>query len=90
LNPEDRNLISGNSTAGIYSTSNFNGGSTSVIQGNIIGLDKNAAAPLPNQLGIGTNDGGPTTMTIGGLTPEAANIISGNSSVGCRPVAASP
>ena len=84
LNPEDRNLISGNSTAGIYSTSNFNGGSTSVIQGNIIGLDKNAAAPLPNQFGIGTNDGGPTTMTIGGPTPEAANIISGNSSVGVQ------
>jgi small-conductance mechanosensitive channel len=40
LNPEDRNLISGNSNAGIQTTSNFNGGSTSVIQGNVIGLDK--------------------------------------------------
>jgi hypothetical protein len=82
LNPEDRNLISGNSNAGIRSISNFNGGATCVIQGNIIGLDKNAAAPIPNQLGIVHNDQGPTTSTIGGLTPEAANIISGNTSAG--------
>jgi hypothetical protein len=78
LDPEDRNLISGNAQVGIRTGSNFNGGSTSVIQGNIIGLDKNAAAPIPNQFGIINNDGGPTTMAIGGLTPEAANIISGN------------
>ena len=82
LNPEDRNLISGNSNAGIRTGSNFNGGSTSVVQGNIIGLDKNAAAPIPNHFGITHNDGGPTTSAIGGLTPEAANIISGNSAVG--------
>ena len=82
LNPEDRNLISGNSNSGISTGSNFNGGSTSLVQGNIIGLDRNAAAPIPNQFGVVLNDGGPTTMTIGGLTPESANIISGNSSVG--------
>ena len=82
LNPADRNLISGNSNGGIGTGSNFNGGSTSVVQGNIIGLDKNAAAPIPNHYGIVLNDGGPTTMTIGGLTLESGNIISGNSSVG--------
>jgi hypothetical protein len=88
LNPEDRNLISGNSNAGIQTGSNFNGGSTSIIQGNILGLDKNAAAPVPNQFGIVLNDGGPTTMTVGGLTPEAANIISRNSSAGIYVVGA--
>ena len=82
LNPADRNLISGNSNAGIQTLSNFNGGSTSIVQGNIIGLDKNATIPIPNQFGIVLNDGGPTAMTVGGLAPEAANIISGNSAVG--------
>ncbi len=82
LNPEDRNLISGNSSAGIRTGSNFNGGSSSTIQGNIIGLDKNAAAPIPNQVGMIHNDGGPTTSMVGGLTPEAANIISGNTTIG--------
>jgi hypothetical protein len=82
LNPEDRNLISGNSSFAILETSNFNGGSNSVIQGNIIGLDRNAAAAVPNQWGIAIGGGGPGTSTIGGLTPEAGNIISGNSTVG--------
>jgi hypothetical protein len=81
-NPEDRNLISGNSSFGIIETSNFNGGSNSVIQGNIIGLDRNAAAAVPNQWGILIGGGGPGTSMIGGLTPEAGNIISGNSTVG--------
>ena len=82
LNPQDRNLISGNSNVGIIETSNFNGGSNSVIQGNIIGLDKNAASAVPNQWGILIGGGGPGTSMIGGLTPEAGNIISGNSTVG--------
>ncbi len=82
-NAADRNLISGNSNVGISVTSNFNGGSTSVIQGNIIGLDKNAAGAIPNvQFGISFSGLGPTTSTIGGLTPEEGNIISGNSSIG--------
>ena len=77
LTPQDRNLISGNSSSGIIETSNFNGGSNSVIQGNIIGLDKNAASAVPNQWGILIGGGGAGTSMIGGLTPEAANIISG-------------
>ena len=82
LNPQDRNLISGNTSFGIIETSNFNGGSNSVIQGNIIGLDRNASAAVPNQWGIMIGGGGPGTSMIGGLTPEAGNIISGNSTVG--------
>ncbi len=82
-NPEDRNLISGNTNVAISVSSNFNGGSTSVIQGNIIGLDKNATAAIPNeQFGISFSGLGPTTSTIGGLTPEEGNIIAGNSRVG--------
>ena len=82
LNPEDRNLISGNSNVGIVETSNFNGGSNSVIQGNIIGLDRNAVSAVANQWGIQIAGGGAGTSMIGGLTPESGNIISGNSNVG--------
>ncbi len=79
LNPEDRNLLSGNTNTAIIVTGNFNGGSSSVIQGNIIGLDKNAESPIPNgQFAILFSSGGPTTSTIGGLTPGAGNIIAGN------------
>ncbi len=78
LNPADRNLVSGN-FHGIEASSNFNGGSNLLIQGNIIGLDRNAASPVPNESGISIDGIGPTSATIGGLSPEAGNLISGNS-----------
>jgi hypothetical protein len=82
-NPGDRNLISGNSSSGIVTTSNFNGGSSTVIQGNIIGLDKNAALPVPNfNFGISIGGQGPTTAAIGGPAPGEGNIIAGNTLVG--------
>ncbi len=82
-NPADRNLISGNSNTGIVTTSNFNGGSSTVIQGNIIGLDRNAALPVPNSnFGIYIAGQGPTTATIGGPAPGEGNIIAGNTLVG--------
>ena len=82
-NPGDRNLISGNSNVGIITTSNFNGGSSIVVQGNIIGLDRNAALPVANvNFGILVAGQGPTTATIGGLAPGEGNIIAGNTHVG--------
>jgi hypothetical protein len=82
-NPADRNLISGNSHAGISIGSNFNGGGSETIQGNIIGLDKNAALPVPNEhFAIILSGLGPGTTTIGGTTPELANIIAGNTQIG--------
>jgi Calx-beta domain/Carboxypeptidase regulatory-like domain/Beta-propeller repeat len=63
------NLISGNGSAIV---TNGNG---TTIQGNLIGTDVTGTIKLPNTLGIeavGLN------MLIGGVTPGARNIISGN------------
>ena len=67
------NLISGNSTA--ISTN----GDATTIQGNRIGTDVTGTIKVPNSTGIqafGLN------IQIGGVTPGARNIISGNSAEG--------
>jgi ELWxxDGT repeat protein len=67
-----RNVISGNST-GIYLESST--GNT--VQGNFIGVDVSGAKALGNSgAGIAFNVGGATM--IGGTTPAARNVISGN------------
>jgi hypothetical protein len=88
LLPAQRNVIAGNSGAhlafGCYSA----GGSGHVIQGNFIGLNAAGdAVPLPvpvgNQTGIALCFS-VTNVTIGGGTPEARNVISGNAFIGIR------
>ena len=79
--PASRNVLSGN-VAGIAVGNGFdNGGSGHHIQGNFIGTDASGAAALPNGIGISihtnTHD-----STIGGGTPGARNVISGNTSSG--------
>ena len=64
-----RNLISGNSR-GICSL-----GRETTIQGNLIGTDITGTKKIPNGFGVTAN--GQNTL-IGGLTPGARNIISGN------------
>ncbi|HET6313951.1 MAG TPA: CSLREA domain-containing protein, partial [Chloroflexia bacterium] len=70
--PLARNLISGNSTAGVYiffSTLN-------TVQGNYIGTNAAGTAALPNHTGVlitASDDN-----TIGGTTAAARNLISGN------------
>ena len=82
--PADRNLISGNTSSGYLATSNFNGGSSTAFYGNVIGLDKDAAAPLPNGNGIGFSSQGPTTAQIGDVVPGLGNIIAGNAGAGVQ------
>jgi hypothetical protein len=71
------NLISGNSGDGISLD-----GSRNLVQGNLIGTDATGTAKVPNGFrGIemavdGSNAG--SDNTIGGTTPGARNIISGN------------
>ena len=67
--PGAGNLISGNSLAGISSADYYD-----LIQGNFIGTDVTGTVVLGNQTGI--ND--PEFATIGGTTPAARNVISGN------------
>jgi titin len=72
--PGAGNLISGNST-GIELFGN--GTSGNAVQGNYIGTDASGSAGVGNVLGVVI--GGATENLIGGSTPTARNVISGNS-----------
>jgi hypothetical protein len=68
------NVISGNSGYGI----NLSGGGI-MIAGNSIGVDVTGETALGNGDGIGSNG---SSGLIGGTTPEARNVISGNLNTG--------
>ncbi len=72
-----RNVISGNVLTGvaIVDTNNF-GTLNNLVQGNYVGTDAGGTLAVPNQQG-GVYVYG-TSNTIGGTTPAARNIISGN------------
>jgi CSLREA domain-containing protein len=78
-NPADRNLISGNEH-GISGAD----GTTAFLRGNLIGTNKAGTAAVPNQIGyagagcLGQN----IIAQIGGTTPAARNVISGNTQFG--------
>jgi hypothetical protein len=67
------NLISGNTNAGII-LSAIDG---AVVQGNRIGTNALGTAALPNETGIQVAIGG-AGFLIGGASPGAGNLISGN------------
>jgi hypothetical protein len=78
----DRNVISGNTGAGVYLSSPDNG---VVIEGNYIGTNATGTAALANGRGIAAgpdgnwqNEPGPTNVTIGGTALGAGNLVSGN------------
>lgn len=79
INPGDGNLISGNGASGIY----FQGSddrpvSENLIQGNLIGTDITGNQILKNTRGLSLFFGVNINNVIGGTTPGARNIISGN------------
>jgi titin len=68
------NLISGNSSVGIF----LDGAVGDRVAGNFIGTDKSGTEPLPNsEGGIDIQDAA-AANTIGGVTTAARNVISGN------------
>ena len=69
------NVISGNSTGIGLADSSSN-----LIQGNLVGTNATGTATVPNSVGIIL--GGGSNNTIGGTTPGARNIISGNGAGG--------
>src|SRR5256885_8082734 len=71
-----RNVISGNTSAGIDLT----GVTNSSIQGNYIGLDANGQARIANFGGIAAS--GNSNLTIGGPGARPGNVVSGNQSIG--------
>jgi titin len=89
-NAADRNVISGNSDAGVYLQGNANG---NIIQGNYLGTDASGASALGNVNGVAvyaapnTQIGG--LSVIGGAVPGPRNVISGNSGSGIYLVNAS-
>jgi parallel beta-helix repeat protein len=76
------NLVSGNNGDGINVTGSFAGNDGVVVQGNFVGVDATGTYPIPNLL-AGVNAGGGSTETlIGGSSPSARNLISGNGTSG--------
>ena len=73
-----RNIISGNQQSGVAMDSNC---LANVVSGNFIGLDSTGTNTLPNTLnGVSVTQG--TNNLIGGTTPGAGNVISGNNGHG--------
>jgi hypothetical protein len=74
--PEARNVVSCNGSYGIevlYSDHNF-------VQGNFIGTDITGTKALPNSEGIALMSS--ANNLVGGVTPGARNVISGNGNIG--------
>jgi titin len=69
-----RNLIAGNALAGIAL-----GGTNNQVQGNTIGTNAAQTAAVPNRDGLAISG---TNNTVGGTSPPAGNLISGNSRAG--------
>jgi hypothetical protein len=68
--PDLRNVISGNNR-GIF----FQSGSNHVVQGNLIGTNRNGTAAIANAIGISVQSS--DDLLIGGTTAQARNIIAG-------------
>lgn len=74
------NLISGNNGFGVHITDA--GSSNNVVAGNLIGLNASGSAAIGNgKNGIRLDEGALGNM-IGGATPAARNVISGNADYG--------
>jgi hypothetical protein len=77
--PGARNVISGNRQSGVQITGV--GGSNNVVAGNFIGVDATGTYAISNaQSGVYINNA--PGNTVGGTTPGARNIISGNGAFG--------
>lgn len=77
--PGAGNVISGNSDSGIYIKDA--GAQSNTIQGNFVGTDHTGGVALGNVVG-GIYIYGVSNNVIGGTTPGAGNLVSGNQKVG--------
>ncbi|MFN8523910.1 MAG: hypothetical protein U0821_12495 [Chloroflexota bacterium] len=76
--PGERNVISGN----VYSGLNVQapGADGTIIQGNYIGTDATGTRAVPNRYGVSLRD--VSNAVVGGPSPGAGNLVSGNTDVG--------
>ena len=83
----DRNLISGNTTVGV-----FVNGTGHSIRGNYIGTNETGTAAIPNAVGVQLLGGGvvASNNTIGGTGPGEGNLISGNTFEGSSSTRSAP
>jgi hypothetical protein len=77
VSASSRNVISGNTTTGVFMSTN---GTGNRVIGNYIGTDATGAAALPNGIGVHLQSGNGTL--VGGTQNGAGNVISGNTSHG--------
>jgi len=77
--PAARNIISGNTSFGVYIVGNTATGNS--VVGNYIGTDVSGTIVLPNTNSGVTVDNAPNNI-IGGNTPGAGNLIAGHSAAG--------
>jgi titin len=75
-----RNVISGNNDWGVVIFSS--GTDANVVQGNYIGPSAGGSFAIPNGFDGVQVSGGAKSNIVGGVTPGAGNVISGNSSYG--------
>lgn len=78
--PGAGNLVSGNRANGARGIVIAGPGiatTRNVVQGNLIGTDPSGTRGVPNSTGVLIN-GGASGNTVGGTTPGAGNVISGN------------
>ncbi|MBN9522897.1 right-handed parallel beta-helix repeat-containing protein [bacterium] len=77
----ERNVISGNTGAGVFVDVGNGSGSGAVIRGNTIGLNAAGTAAVPNATGVQLNENGSTVGVTGteAVPANAGNVISGNS-----------
>ena len=80
LTPAQRNLISGNASAGVALGNNP--GPNNLIIGNYIGTDLNGNNSIPNGGGGVVLGGGTSGSFVGGAASGSGNIIAGNSGNG--------
>ena len=80
--PGARNVISGNHGNGLVVTSVSTAITDTLIQGNFFGTDITGTASLPNEMGNLSLAFGSSRSTVGGTTPGAGNVISGNQGFG--------
>jgi CSLREA domain-containing protein len=79
--PAERNVISGNTSYGVFLNSNAASLATgTTIEGNYIGTDKSGLVALGNEVGVDVATA--QTTTIGGTAPGEGNLISGNKNDG--------
>ena len=76
-NPEDKNIISGNSHIGLRLLQS----SSNIIKGNYVGLNLTGTSAIPNYDGISL-EGYTQDNIIGGYTPQERNVVSGNVAYG--------